>query len=780
MILEKQTEAIIQQEGESQDSIGMSLDLDSAQILMQMLSKNLYSDSVGSTIRECVSNALDSHRRAGIDKPIIVSFRQNSHDNYEFSVEDFGIGLDAGDVKNIISKYGKSTKRNSTTELGMMGLGFKAPLAYCSSFYFICRKDGIERKYMMYEGEETNTIDLLHECATKECNGVKVIVPVQYYDRTEFNTKIKEQLAYFENVYFDVEGFDNSFSITRAEHFQYSPINNDGNLHICLDNVYYPIDFGKLGIDILRFPVGLRFSLTDGLFPTPNRESIRYTKEAKETILAKIGIIADYFVEKYNECVKETDNFTQILDYYSTSTRYINLFNKSLEISSLSILSSLKLVKPTMKGVKVLDLYKVCSMKDYILQEHEVKFRIESNRIKECKNSWGKSVNINDVKENTHFIYSDKISGVMKDYIKHTYPSHGWSEKRHLCKKMKSYTLGSAKDSLGTKYSNFTTYYDILGLRTVTRDKWRAAIQEYQMITKSVLSEFINLDNLVIPQSFIDGRKKVKVGAVSSGLGVRKIKLKGEFVGKELTLLERDVYGKYSKQVSTTYKFETAEKTPALIVYGNSESGELMDKLFSIFNDKEKSIRFVVFSERELKNFNQLNFHNWIPIETFMKGKTKPFKRIITSALINQLMQSNRWTFERAHYMEKVSMDIKNKLLQLYEYKKKHYKGGKDEVLDAMMEIAQANNLFDMEIYSTYIEVKTILEKFPFVNTLFGKFSYSNNDDMIAILVDMFKYHKKRIDWNNYNIKLNLDDVVIQEDSLTEEDVDELEELCID
>lgn len=121
MILEKQTNAIIQEEGETQDSIGMSLDLDSAQILMQMLSKNLYSDSIGSTVRECASNALDSHRRAGVNDPIIVSFKANAENNYEFSVEDFGIGLDADDVKNIISKYGKSTKRNSNTELGMMG-----------------------------------------------------------------------------------------------------------------------------------------------------------------------------------------------------------------------------------------------------------------------------------------------------------------------------------------------------------------------------------------------------------------------------------------------------------------------------------------------------------------------------------------------------------------------------------------------------------------------------------------------------------------------------------
>ena len=121
MRLENQKQSNVLSSGIANKSIGMSLDLDSAQVLMQMLSKNLYSDSIGSTIRECASNALDSHRRAGVDKPIIVSLVRNDSNNYEFSVEDFGIGLDADDVEKIISKYGKSTKRDSDTELGMMG-----------------------------------------------------------------------------------------------------------------------------------------------------------------------------------------------------------------------------------------------------------------------------------------------------------------------------------------------------------------------------------------------------------------------------------------------------------------------------------------------------------------------------------------------------------------------------------------------------------------------------------------------------------------------------------
>lgn len=53
MIEQKQSGAVILQDGENiQDTIKMSLDLDSVNNIMQILSKNLYSDSIGSSIRE--------------------------------------------------------------------------------------------------------------------------------------------------------------------------------------------------------------------------------------------------------------------------------------------------------------------------------------------------------------------------------------------------------------------------------------------------------------------------------------------------------------------------------------------------------------------------------------------------------------------------------------------------------------------------------------------------------------------------------------------------------
>ena len=120
MILEKQTDTIILEEGEVQESTNMVIDQESHVFLMRMLSK-FYSDGIGSLIRETASNALDSHREMNVADPIIVSFKPNKDSNYEFSVEDFGMGMDDKDVENVIKKYGKSTKRASVNQLGAFG-----------------------------------------------------------------------------------------------------------------------------------------------------------------------------------------------------------------------------------------------------------------------------------------------------------------------------------------------------------------------------------------------------------------------------------------------------------------------------------------------------------------------------------------------------------------------------------------------------------------------------------------------------------------------------------
>jgi len=764
MILEKQTEANVLNDGQSQESIGMSLDLDSAQILMQMLSKNLYSDDIGSAIRECASNALDSHRRAGVDTPIVVSFKASSYNNYEFCVEDFGIGLDADDVRNIISKYGKSTKRNSSTELGMMGLGFKAPLAYSSSFYFVCRKDGMERKYMMYEGEDTNTIDLLYEKETEEVNGVKIIIPVKYNDKWQFFKKIKEQLCYFESVYFDVPEdatITNEFVISRHPHFQFSELSTDTNLHICLDNVYYPLDFEKMGIDRIQFPIALRFSLSDGLYPTPNRESIRYTQEAKQIIQAKLGQVADYFVTKYNDEITEGNDIKSVINHLEKNGHHIAMANgKKQSIVAFIRYAQVQPIVPELEGVKLIDfpeLYKKYR-NNMLTDSYPSKFLLRYKRMQNVDKHYVYGYNLENICNGicNVWVYEDKLAGIKKDYLRVTCVE---SDYNFFVKKATPMKLGHRSRF------DLHTYYHLLNLGSFAKEQWRDVIKEYQYIMSLIESNFTDLDEFVIPQEFIDGKKKAKV--VKLGVATTKrTKLQGEIVCKKGVPLMRYNDGRKCKFDSQIYKLEDLEKSKHLKVYTHHDDYLKLDALYGMMEKQKMEV--ITFSARELKIVDQLEIHNLISYDKFMEGKTAPFKRIVTSTVIDQLITRYRWVFDKREIIKHTSTDLFNKLETLAEYRRKNYIYTDNELTTSMLEVAKTHNLFDPNIYPEYLEMLNILDKLVFLNPLCQRIGYcSSEDPIINVMTDLFKYYKHRVNLSHYNIRIN-------EEVLTEENVEQL------
>jgi hypothetical protein len=772
MILEKQKEANVLVDGQSQESIGMSLDLDSAQILMQMLSKNLYSDDIGSTIRECASNALDSHRRAGVKDPIIVAFKESSSYNYEFSVEDFGIGLDADDVKNIISKYGKSTKRESTTELGMMGLGFKAPLAYSSSFYFVCRKDGMERKYMMYEGEDVNTIDLLHEAPTTERNGVKVIVPVKYQDQYQFRKKIKEQLCYFEDVYFDVpsdSSIHNEFVISRHPDFQFSELCESRELHICLDNVYYPLDFDKIGSSRINFPIALRFSLTDGIYPTPNRESIRYTQEAKEIIKSKLSDVADYFINKYNEGIESGCDIRSMINHLEKSGKYIDFNGSSIKIDDLAEYATVQVKTPKLEGLSLIDfatLYN-SNKKGYLLEDFTPKFYLHNKRMMDATKGYNwywkpQTLAANDAKV---YIYEDKLPGIKKDYLRSLYSY----ERVFLVKPSKPMTLGNP-----AKF-DIRTYYHLLDLKNYPKNQWRDVIKEYQSIIGMLSASFINLDELEVPQEFIDSKKKIKAVVTSTGQSVaRGPKLKGEVIGKRAEELMKWSDGRNCKFVPITYKLEEMHTHKMLRVYAHHDDYLKIDALYGLISKQKMEV--VTFSQRELTILKDSEIHNLISLETFMEGNTAPFKRMATAYYIRKLMDEYKSVFERSTQIGYVSTELRDKLFTLAKYVSDNYvipgysggSGNSKEFLESMLSIAEENNLFDMNMYPEALEMRELLTKLVFLNPLCARIGYYNEEDpIINVMTDLFKYYKHRVNLKHYNIRIN-------EEVLTEETIENL------
>lgn len=757
MILEKQTQSLIHQIGGPQETIGMSLDLDSAQVLMQMLSKNLYADSIGSTIRECASNALDSHRRAGvIDTPIVVKFGQ-VNGGYEFSVEDFGTGLDNYDVENIISKYGKSTKRNSNTELGMMGLGFKAPLAYSSSFYFITRKDGIERKYMMYEGEEVNSIDLLSTVETESGNGVKIIVPVKYTDKYEFPLKIREQLAYFESVYIDCNDINPKFTIYRSEDYQTSTLCKDSYVHVCLDNVYYPLDFEKIGMTRIALSIGLRFSLSDGIFPTPNRESLRYTQEAKKIIRDKIYKIANSLMNSYNASIQETVDVTAAIEHFSNSNYYIkNHLDELWDVTSMLNVSTIPKKTPTLKGYTYFTAEHLYKIRERLLKEYQTKFRMRNNsnkRLIKCDGHWNKEVEINDFSTYTMYIYKDIFGNRKKRYLKETTP-RGKDSK--FIKKMTSFTLFS-KDKIYSD-SDFSCYHTLLQLDKYSKSSWRDIIKEFQGCVDKIISGTIDLDALIIPQSWLDNDKANKVKATikktGNALNARN-KKKGDVNGKIAQSPERYT-GSNAKFTPKVFVGKLLPLTKLLHVYAKEEDRTKLDHLFGIFKGH---VEFIILSDREIKLLESYELHNWMSLETFLKGDNMPFRRTVTARLIKKLADVYSSTF-CSYVPIKVVLDkLSDDISKLISYKDTYIQRFTSVYIsDATVDvdkIAYQNNRYDFKIYSTIIRTEKLLSKFDFVEKIAKNISHyksTHNDDMLSVLVDMCRYKKLRMVYGKYNI----------------------------
>lgn len=647
-------------------------------------------------------------------------------------------------------------------------LGFKSPLAYVSSFTFIARKDGVERKYLMYEGEERNTIDLLSEIPTEAPNGVKVIIPVNFYDRNDFYKKIKEQLCYFENVYFDVNvggaTIDNDFKITRYNDFQLSELGEDSEMHLCLDNVYYPLDFKKLGIDIIKVPVALRFGLSDGIFPIPNRESIRYSKEAKEIIKEKIVLVASKMVEMYNSTITDIDDIKDIISYYSSKNRYIDVgHKKKVDFTSLIKYSLFPIQEPKLKGVVLTDLSMLFADTSEFLSEYDVKYRIHGGRMREER--YGK-LSVETAIERPVYKFSDILGGRKKEYIKSISPNQGYSSGPLFIKKTetrKLFTGGDGKNSWYTTNRKPLSYASLLHLRSYPKSEWRARIAEYEGIIERITSLFIDVDNLQIPQAWIDSWKK----KISYKRTKGHTKLEGEISCKLAADLERYVGGKSSKMIAHSIDLAKAPQTNCIYIYTGHDKADVLDKFYEI--SKTHKTKLVTFSERELKKIDAADVHNLISYDKFMKGDTKPFKRIVTAYLIHKLREKYSYVFRRRSELTNVSSVLSEKLITLYNYEDDYYRsGGNTDVLDSMLAIAEVHNLFDYPVYDTYLEIKRDLEKLPFLETLCSHLHFTN-PETVNIIVDMMKYHKYKVNLDKYKLPLSEKDLEAKEEEEKED-----------
>jgi len=92
--------------------------------LQYLLTKGLYKDPITAVIAEWTNNGIDSVVQAGknpIENPVIVTIQKDEKGQYQFKVEDKGVGLDDRDFEDICMNYLESTKESDNDTIGHFG-----------------------------------------------------------------------------------------------------------------------------------------------------------------------------------------------------------------------------------------------------------------------------------------------------------------------------------------------------------------------------------------------------------------------------------------------------------------------------------------------------------------------------------------------------------------------------------------------------------------------------------------------------------------------------------
>jgi hypothetical protein len=331
-----------QQETESTTtSKKMKLSDNATSMVFQIFSKNIYSNPIGSIVREITSNCFDSHVEAGVKTPVLIKKSVDKETGVIYiSFIDYGTGISPERMENIYGTYFESSKRADNTQIGGFGIGGKTPLAYKrktghgeaeydNSYEIITIYNGIKYTYLVYEGAETPEYSDPETTPTTEHNGTEIRVTVLERDLSSFAKEMVRQLYYFENIIF--EGFDdedycygntlmNEYQIVRGKTFLYRGDEYSNQMHACLGRVAYPLDYNVLGLNSSDYNLSIAVRLEVGeIGVTASRETIDYSENTIKVLKRKLEEAKKEITELL---VKQYSNIVTLEDYFMVKNNF--------------------------------------------------------------------------------------------------------------------------------------------------------------------------------------------------------------------------------------------------------------------------------------------------------------------------------------------------------------------------------------------------------------------------------------------------------------------------
>jgi hypothetical protein len=659
-----------------------TIDAESISKLWDML-QDPYKNSIGAVVREYVSNSFDAHAEIGVELPVHVKI-EKEESGWFWSTEDFGVGLSEERVRDVFSHYLKSTKENTNDMIGAFGIGSKSGLSYTDVVYIRTRYDGVEYEYLLRRGETTPRIDKLFSQPTTERNGTRIKIQIRYestYDNDidRFQEECEKQLAYFDNVYFDVSGIANDYKIYKGKTFiARSDDAPFSGLHLCLGKVAYPIDWANLPISMIPLDFALHFEIGE-LDIIQTREDVKYSPKTKKAILDKIDLLKIEVQEMWeSQNTFEIDDIVEYLNIYEQSPKFnIEFRDKDniYKVNKYYIPENViphkdikKFVFTPFIGSHISDSTSRWTNNPFF--EYESKKRVTRGKV--GKNSWQSIINLID--NGTSLYRLDKGDK--------PYPM----KNRYIQRELES---GDTFNFVTLASITLKNYIFQLRLSSVPKDKWRETIKLYQdTIRKTLISYSTSYNSVTVTDEWKELNKKVSIKPEGSA-----------------TIYKTSKYGGWDR--GTTIKIENLSPQGLFIVGNRDQKEELLD-LYDLVkeytNIKDSFLSCFYTAKGTVKVLEKLD--NVLTMEKFMTRENKMFRQIMTIHHIQtnypnilKIIDSYDWSLINNQLGE----DIKN-LTEINSYKLNI--SSFSFIKDVCYPYAKDENIFDNNLKNTFLKIK--------------------------------------------------------------------------
>lgn len=303
-----------------------------------ILSDGLYSYKIRAIIRELSTNAVDSHKAAGHNKPFDIHL-PNWKEPY-FYIRDYGTGLSKDDVENIYSVYGQSNKENSNEFVGCLGLGSKTPFSYHTRTFTVeSYYNGKRYMYNCYRNDmNMPTVALVYEGDTTEPNGVKIQVPTESYDEYEFQREAQYVYRFFNEITPRISG--NHVNIVKPTYTlkgdKWGYVGGSESLLI-MGGVCYPIKINLANCDSVLDNGFHIYAEIGDVDIQPSREGLSYDPTTKAYIQRRCSKIITEITDIASKSIANANSLWEAMCLYNDLHSILpNELKKCVDIKQLT------------------------------------------------------------------------------------------------------------------------------------------------------------------------------------------------------------------------------------------------------------------------------------------------------------------------------------------------------------------------------------------------------------------------------------------------------------